>query len=843
MRSWSGLLLAILVLVPSIGLGLSTPPTVPEVKSFQNPPIESHAAPPVSLVPAEAAVAEEPRPAPPSVTELAQDAQLTPQAVLQWAHAQFYAQGRQVPPPDFGDFEADASLMFTYPVQDLDGDGVQDVVLNAYCVSADACNAFGRGQAVGLSPRTFGTEYCGLHSRLYGVSGANGSILWTRPMGTFSWNVMHPSSVVDGAIGLCPMEFVVGQVSLGANRSGILVYAYATTADGAGINEPLRSMPVILIRHALYVLDPETLKVVWSHRYNGSLAFVGTQAAVLALLHVRADNLLVNPILQAVAQRGTQVLPANTGDALFFQGVGFNFTIVQTTRQTGMTTGIPILDSYKAQEWAARVNIPSGELLWTADTFEPEDRRSVMPWTLQSNPLPVPRGLEALSTGSHFWGYSPCCYDVTGDGVPDLVYLTREWPEHPLIEDQGPFMVASSLIVFDGQTGQRKYQVVTEPATQRYIIPEFDAGQALVPWVQYAGDLNGDGTSDILLHIEYLQEDYRHVLSARDGPTGQEIWRMERTTNLRAAVLGDANGDGSNDIVVFGWHFWEYPYVRTYKWANVTAVHLGVYSGLDGSVLWRTETLNAPVDLALMMRLLVLGGLPDVNGDGVADVVVDDPLFLDDLTVVHRVSLLDGRSGRALWSLTTVGTFAIPVLIGDINSDGRDDLGLLNGDMMDLWLTAFNGADGNASWSRRVMTPRISDFMSALPLMRFDQFPVSNGTAPLSLMTFHFEVTTRGFAFGRVVGLRSFLPQLLVMSAQGNLSWSVPYHADESIWVHVAGLSPASQAFVNLIDHQKRDALSRTHDGASDYYPWAGLAFGGSAVASFALSRVRRRFA
>lgn len=711
------------------------------------------------------------------------------------------------PTNDGTKFEENNTISFTHELGDVDGDGVDDIALDMYCVSWE-CYPYVLSQ---FPPQVNieRTDQCGTAHRVLALSGATGTPLWNRTLGIKQRSLAQPTSMIEP----CLREMVVGTVPLPEGRNGLLVYAYGMIA----VADPFFGNAYFEITNVHYLVDGTNGKTLWSLEEKGRVVIVGLATCSLPTLFnfvcykIHAENLLVNPILQINNPRRLPTLPAGTESALFQQGVGFDYTYGHLrAAPPGETVGQQIFDEYQPIEWAKRVEFLKGKTVWgPTTTFSARADRSVWPNILQ---LPSITGQpEPVFVGMNYWSGVPCCFDNNGDKQPDLLYTTIEWSPTPFMNTQGPYHLASRIHLRDGAKGTIVFDKYVEEGTQRFVEEEYDAITAFWPSFQVLGDANGDGASDILLHLEYFLEDYVHVVSVRNGKDGSELWRLNSPRDLRALILGDATGDGSNDLLLLDWFNWEFPFRKTYHYANVTKTHLSVFNGRDGQKLWDAVTFNAPVDLDVIYDSFSTNGMPDFDQDGVRDVPVDDPLYLEDLTVVHRHTYLSGRTGLPMFKFLNVGTFSFPALAGDVNGDGVDDFSTLSGDITDLWITVYDGSTGQAAWSRRMMTLRVSDYYSGIPRLRYHFIHNQDTPAQDLIINFHLSLQTRG-GYWRV---SSNYPQLTAYESNGTVVWAIPRIWDADLYVIVLGASPAVQQFEAALA-KKLETPSRTPSIATE---------------------------
>ena len=248
--------------------------------------------------------------------------------------------------------------------------------------------------------------------------------------------------------------------------------------------------------------------------------------------------------------------------------------------------------------------------------------------------------------------------DVNQDGFDDVIVGT------PAAIHSGTIRGAAT--VYSGRDGTMIWQI--HGAMH---------GDSLGSSVAGAGDVNKDGFADVIVSDISARSVY-----VRSGPTGALLWQFNGTG---AAGAGDVNGDGFADVIVGA--------SRADPNGKMDAGSVHVYSGKDGSVFWQVD--GEAVDDNLGSSF---AGAGDVNGDGFADVIVGafgvDP---------HgSVFVYSGVDGTTLWRIdglpdVTVGTGVAGA--GDVNGDGLDDV-ILSGGFGLITKFTFVGSvmDGKSLW-------------------------------------------------------------------------------------------------------------------------------------------------
>ncbi len=201
--------------------------------------------------------------------------------------------------------------------------------------------------------------------------------------------------------------------------------------------------------------------------------------------------------------------------------------------------------------------------------------------------------------------------------------------------------------------------------------------------VSAAGDVNGDGFSDLLVGERFYdngQSDEGRALVFLGSATGMSStpsWSFESNSSFAeagasVATAGDVNGDGYDDVIVGipGWT------VASHH--GRALVFLGSPSGLSTTPSWTKdgETTNG----TLFGNAVSTAG--DVNDDGYDDILIGDPLYGSGTNIDGRVYLYMGTSsGPATTAIRVIqgetnssrmGTCVATA--GDVNGDGKDDI-------------------------------------------------------------------------------------------------------------------------------------------------------------------------
>jgi hypothetical protein len=156
------------------------------------------------------------------------------------------------------------------------------------------------------------------------------------------------------------------------------------------------------------------------------------------------------------------------------------------------------------------------------------------------------------------------------------------------------------------------------------------------------GDVDGDGKADFLFgegsakRGESEAAGVVHVLSGKDGHEIRSVKGAKEGDHLGESVtaLPDVDGDGVPDFVAGS------PNSGAKKSMQFAGA-VTAYSGKTGKILW-----TAKGDVASGCLGAAVAALPDVDGDGAADVVAGAPGFGPDEK--GRVLVLSGKTGKTL---------------------------------------------------------------------------------------------------------------------------------------------------------------------------------------------------
>ena len=188
--------------------------------------------------------------------------------------------------------------------------------------------------------------------------------------------------------------------------------------------------------------------------------------------------------------------------------------------------------------------------------------------------------------------------------------------------------------------------------------------------VASAGDVNGDGFSDVVVGAYYYtngetREGAAFVyLGNASGLATTAAWAVESNQanaffGSSVASAGDVNGDGYGDVVVGAGY-----YTNGATGEGAAFVYLGSASGLTTTAAWTAESDRGSARFGSSVA-----SAGDVNGDGYGDVAVGGGTF-GPTAFVYLGSAL-GLTSTAAWTVNFGGSVASA---GDVNGDGFGDV-------------------------------------------------------------------------------------------------------------------------------------------------------------------------
>jgi len=275
---------------------------------------------------------------------------------------------------------------------------------------------------------------------------------------------------------------------------------------------------------------------------------------------------------------------------------------------------------------------------------------------------------EGDNAGAYF-GYSvSTAGDVNGDGYSDVIVGA-------LFYDNGEENEGSAYVYHGSSSGFSDTPDWTAESNQ--------ANASFGSSVSSAGDVNGDGYSDVVVGAPYYDE--------KETDEGTVFLYYGSSSGLSSSVIltadpsqayaefgrsvstaGDVNGDGYLDVIVGA-----PSYHNGEDLEGMAFAYNGSSFGLDTIPAWTTESNQAEANLGYSVS-----GAGDVNGDGYSDVIVGAPGW-DGAEVDNGAAFVYSGSSAGLsasqfwgnWSVNDGSNYGNSVsTAGDVNGDGYSDV-------------------------------------------------------------------------------------------------------------------------------------------------------------------------
>jgi len=258
--------------------------------------------------------------------------------------------------------------------------------------------------------------------------------------------------------------------------------------------------------------------------------------------------------------------------------------------------------------------------------------------------------------------------DVNGDGYSDVIVGAYTFDDIETNE-------GAAFIYYGSATGINNIAAATLESNQ--------VGASLGVAVACAGDINGDGFSDLIVGATQYDNvetnegaAYIYFGSAAGinltATTILESNQANAQMGRGVASAGDVNGDGYSDVIVGAS---QYDNVEINEGAAF--VYHGSATGINITATTMTESGQVNANLGY-----AVSGAGDINGDGYSDVIVGAPYFDNGQTDEGVVFIYHGSanginptSAAMLESNQAASGFGFSVSeAGDVNGDGYSDV-------------------------------------------------------------------------------------------------------------------------------------------------------------------------
>ena len=259
---------------------------------------------------------------------------------------------------------------------------------------------------------------------------------------------------------------------------------------------------------------------------------------------------------------------------------------------------------------------------------------------------------EGESAGNWFGASVATAGDVNGDGYSDVIVGVPQYNYQGKVYLYLGSASGLSTLTYWSATGENAFD-------------EFGGVVAT------AGDVNGDGYSDVIIGAVKCNEGKAYLyLGGVSGLSAAPDWYAtgENTADDfgMVATAGDVNGDGYSDVIV-----------GAHRFASVTGkayLYLGGASGLSAGAAW--TAVGEGTSDGFGSRVATAG---DVNGDGHSDVIIGAGYRDADTGKAYLyLGSESGLSTVADWTASGEATdnfFGISLATaGDVNGDGYSDI-------------------------------------------------------------------------------------------------------------------------------------------------------------------------
>jgi formylglycine-generating enzyme required for sulfatase activity len=349
--------------------------------------------------------------------------------------------------------------------------------------------------------------------------------------------------------------------------------------------------------------------------------------------------------------------------------------------------------------------------LHSHDLLDPGKDYDVMRLLRKEN-TDVYKGDYYHSTGSIVSG------DFNGDGIDDLIFSRPDVSTKRIdIPPSAKYFTGAVDIVYGSRESRGAVIDLFQPVdllgeTRIWGCQYYSNYPSLTRfgWVLAAGDLNADGYDDVLVGSPWtsLSSPYGGKIHAgmstmifgSPDMTGQEVYLLRDEHVIgetkmighssgdqlgRSVAVGDFNGDGYDDAVIGAPHSKGNCYI---VYGSIDLPSREIDPSLSGGVIQMT-TIEGDISREMLGRSVAVG---DLNGDGYKDLAVASigslaggisragkvHVFYGDAivsgTTYNTGALLPSGVKTEIWGATENGHLGLSLAIGDINSDGIDDL-------------------------------------------------------------------------------------------------------------------------------------------------------------------------
>ncbi len=286
--------------------------------------------------------------------------------------------------------------------------------------------------------------------------------------------------------------------------------------------------------------------------------------------------------------------------------------------------------------------------------------------------------------------------DVNGDGISDIIIGALGSSIFP----------GRSYIIYGQQGGFSNINLASLAPAQGFVaIGAYDesAGSS----VSGAGDVNGDGIADIIIGAPMASDTNgkSYVIYGKSGGYGNinlsgltttqgfvVTGAYDESAGSSVSGAGDVNGDGIADIIIGGAaanYFTGKSYIIYGRQGGLGNIDLNSLTTTQGFVV-TGESVGDQSGYSV-------SGAGDVNGDGIADIIIGAPLANRSAGKSYVIyGKIGGCSNIDLPGLTTTQGFVITGAAGDASGGSVSGAGDVNGDgIADIIIGAWGANNGD----------------------------------------------------------------------------------------------------------------------------------------------------
>ncbi|HEX3448815.1 MAG TPA: VCBS repeat-containing protein, partial [Isosphaeraceae bacterium] len=344
-------------------------------------------------------------------------------------------------------------------------------------------------------------------------------------------------------------------------------------------------------------------------------------------------------------------------------------------------------------------------------------------------------------------GFQPAG-DLDGDGVSDVVSNDLKAPQ----VGRDPKPDSGTAIARSGRDGRILWQALLDPWENRFFWGDWAVSYGVEPLKVPAGDLDGDGAPDIVVHrsTSWTHNNQRRAgirLQALSGRTGRTLWPagalpyVDSNIGIPYVAGIDAaacKGWGRSDVFVLHHNFVKQSSIPPFTFSVQS--RLARLSSRDGRLIW--DVLLAEYKGGMKSRRDFVYEFADLDGDGSLEMVL---LFNGKApagTVPFEVRVLSLATGDTRWShpLNPRAVGSPTCVVGDLDGDKRPEVVVSEQPIVQglplTEVTALDGETGTPRWVWRGSAGRDVTYQDvALVLADFDgrgrrEVCVSFGVAP-----------------------------------------------------------------------------------------------------------------